>query len=302
MGITVLNALFLVESWREGVSFTRTLTLGRLDGFITLNDSRRVAKFLPRDSAFVRSLDRGVVPVYMDELFVAMGATCIEALDASDFEGATFVHDLNDPLEAHLHSQYDAIVDGGTLEHIFNIPVAFKNVMDALKVGGHFFATLPANDLSGHGFYQFSADFFYRTFCEENGFEIVKLLVAPLYVAGKWLDGPVFDVMDPVLMRGRVEIHSRKGTVFLVQARKVSNVAVFSTWPQQSDYSAAWSTNSGNRKDAGAAGAPSRLPLWSLIASRFGGVGRIITRRREKRAWTRQCRKNPALKPHAWSY
>lgn len=44
-----------------------------------------------------------------------------------------------------MHSKYDAVLDAGTPEHVFNVPAAFKNVMDALKVGGHFFGTLSAN-------------------------------------------------------------------------------------------------------------------------------------------------------------
>jgi len=69
--------------------------------------------------------------------------------------------------------------------------------MDALKVGGHFFAGLPANNGRGHGFYQFSAEFFYRVFSEENGFQMRELFVAPVWSAGKWLDGSAFEVFDP---------------------------------------------------------------------------------------------------------
>jgi hypothetical protein len=60
-------------------------------------------------------------------------------MDASDFEGVMILQDLNEPLAARLHSQHDAVVDTGTLEHVFNVPKACKNVMDALKVSGHSF-------------------------------------------------------------------------------------------------------------------------------------------------------------------
>jgi hypothetical protein len=301
VGLTILNALFLVESWRDGASFDRTLTLGRLDRFITPSDLRRVARLLPGDSAFVQSVRRGEAPRYMDDLFTAMGAQSVDAVDASNFEGAAISHDLNEPLAPHLHSRYDAVIDGGTLEHIFNVPVACKSVMEALKVGGHFFATLPANNNCGHGFYQFSADFFYRAFSPENGFEIVKLLVAPIYAARRWLDGPVFKVLDPAVLKSRVEIKSRKETVFLVQARKVKQVAVFASWPQQSDYAAAWSSQkSGTAKDGGLAGDASAVRLWFRLTDRLGGAYRILEKVTEQRMWARQCLRNPALKPYAW--
>jgi hypothetical protein len=125
-------------------------------------------------------------------------------------------------------SRYDAVVDGGTLEHVFNVPVAFRNAMDAVKVGGHFFATLPANNQCGHGFYQFSTEFFYRVFCAENGFVVIKLIVAPMYAGGRWLDGPAFDVADPETMGTRVNIYGRKQMLFLLQAKKLAQKAVFS--------------------------------------------------------------------------
>src|ERR1700756_3634019 len=143
MGVTILNALFLAECLREGAIFNSTLTLGRLDCFMSCGDLKRIARLLPNGSEFVKSVRRGEIPAYMDHLFRAMGASCVDAMDASDFEGATILQDLNEPLAAHLRCKYDAVVDGGTLEHVFNVPTAFKNVMDALKVGGHFFGILP---------------------------------------------------------------------------------------------------------------------------------------------------------------
>jgi len=187
----------------------------------------RSAKDRPGKSKFVESVERGEVPPDMDDLFTSMGARRVDAMGASGFESAAILQDLNEPLAAHLHSQYDAVAETGTLEHVFNIPMACKNVMDALKIGGHFFAGLPANNYRGHGFYQFSAEFFYRVFSAGNGFEVRKLFVAPAYVAGKWLDGPVFEVSDPKEVRGRVEVEGKRKMLFLVQAQKVRQEAVF---------------------------------------------------------------------------
>lgn len=302
MAVTILHALFLAECWREGARFDSTLTLGRLDNFMWRRDLQRIARLLPSKSLLVESVRRGEIPRYMDDLFTAMGAKHVEAMDASDFEGATILQDLNEPLAAHLHSQYDAVVDTGTLEHVFNMPMAFKNVMDALKVGGHFFAGLPANNYCGHGFYQFSAEFFYRVFSKENGFEMRKLFVAPAYAAGKWLDGPVFEVSDPKEVAGRVEIEGRRTMLFLAQAQKVKQEAVFAKWPQQSDYSAAWSRRTADqrRQDNETTMLQSAAKACKRVIGRIKGVGRVSVRIRERSVWTRQCLRNSALKPHKW--
>lgn len=298
MGVTILNGLFLVEARAAGARFDATLTLGRINCFLTPTDLRRIAAALSKIDSQAASTMNGDMPRYMDEFFIALGAKRLDALDASDFEHAQLIHDLNEPLPERLHGQYDAVVDAGTLEHVFNVPTAFRNVMDALKVDGHFLALLPANNQCGHGFYQFSAEFFYRTFCAENGFEVVRLVVAPIYAGRRWLDGPAFDVADPETMGDRVNIAGRKQLVFMLHARKLAQTRIFKKWPQQSDYVAAWS-------------ATDQTPALPLVARRRSlkwlrrHVGALVhwsVRTYERWVWIRQSRSNRALKPHKWMY
>jgi hypothetical protein len=296
MGVTILNALALLQARAEGASFERTLMLGRLACFMSPRDLRRVAQRLSPDSVFVRDVGEGRTPAYMDDFFRALGATTLDALDASAFEGATIVHDLNEPLPSHLLGQYDAVVDGGTLEHVFNLPTAFKNAMDALAVGGRFFAALPANNYCGHGFYQFSAELFYRVFCADNGFEVERLLVAPAYASGKWLDGPAFSVADPDALNDRVNIGARTQLLFLAQARKTAQRPVFTRWPQQSDYVAQWARPGG----AAPAAPGAAVKAIRYLAGRAGGFGRLSARMRERWLWRRAAGANPALTRHRW--
>jgi SAM-dependent methyltransferase len=302
MAVSILQALFLVESWREGAPFGSTLTLGRIGHLMSRSDLKRVARLLPKDSEFVQMVERGEVPQYSEELFKAMGSTRIEAMDASAFEGATILQDLNEPLVPGLRSHFDTVVDSGTLEHVFNVPAAFKNAMDALKVGGHFFAGLPANNWCGHGFYQFSAEFFYRVFSEENGFQMRKLFVAPVWSAGRWLDGPAFEVFDPKEMKERVEIEGKALMSFLVHAQKVREEVPFGKWPQQSDYLAAWARGPADQR-----GQPANPTVFQYAGKAYrkivrcvGSVGRLAERVKEKNVWARQCVGNPALNRHKW--
>src|SRR5437763_3852117 len=55
-------------------------------------------------------------------LFRALGFTSVESLDASDYEGADIVWDLNKAVPDSLKAKYDVVFDGGTSEHVFNFP------------------------------------------------------------------------------------------------------------------------------------------------------------------------------------
>src|SRR5438477_418150 len=84
--------------------------------------------------------------------------------------GPHFPHDMNEPIPDKFKETYTAVLDGGSLEHVFNFPVAIKNCMEMVKVGGHYLAITPANNFFGHGFYQFSPELYFTVLSKENGF------------------------------------------------------------------------------------------------------------------------------------
>ena len=88
--------------------------------------------------------------------FKSLGFNQVHSLDFSDFEGANIIHDLNIPIKDGLTNSYDLIFDGGTLEHIFNLPEALKNIFLLLKTGGFIVHNLPSHNHVDHGFYMFS--------------------------------------------------------------------------------------------------------------------------------------------------
>ena len=101
----------------------------------------------------------------------------VSSVDASDYERATHIHDFNQPLPASLANRFSVVHDGGTIEHVFNIPQAFKNCMEMVRVGGHFIQVNVANNYMGHGFWQFCPELIYRIFSRENGFQIKAVLM-----------------------------------------------------------------------------------------------------------------------------
>ena len=69
--------------------------------------------------------------------------------------GTKFAERLDLNLPHDLGEQFDAIINLGTAEHIFNVYQVFKSMHDWLKVGGRMYHNLPMYGENDHGFYNF---------------------------------------------------------------------------------------------------------------------------------------------------
>lgn len=247
------NAIcFLFAAREAGVDFSRTLTLGRQRLHLSTGDLRRSCARMGEpitraeaDALFAHA------DGYADALLARLGARDIDAIDASPYEGASIVHDLNLPIPDALKGRFTTVIDGGTLEHVFDLPRALRSCMEMLAPGGHFLGMSPANNQMGHGFYQFSPELFYRVFSIENGFTVERMFVyegATTTPSYRW-----YAVRDPQLAGRRVTLVGRSEASLLVQARKLHEVPAFVHPPQQSDYAAAWANG-----DAARSGEPLR--------------------------------------------
>lgn len=224
MGISLSSAYFLIGEMRRGVDFSKTLTLGRQGVYMQRDHYKVVCSLL--------NVEATRIATYADELFAGLGAKSLDVLDASSYEGAGFTHDLNKPLTATPSRKWSCVIDGGTLEHVFNFPEAIKTCMELVEQGGHLILITPWNNWAGHGFYQFSPELFYRIFCAQNGFRLERLLI---YRDNKW-----FSILDPKDLGERIEDISPKQTELFVSAKKIDSASFFLEWPQQSDYVTAW--------------------------------------------------------------
>jgi hypothetical protein len=132
-------------------------------------------------------------------------------------------------------------------------------------VGGHFIGITPTNNWTGHGFYQFSPELFFRIFSEPNGFRIVRMIMFENQPEAEW-----FEVADPDAIRERVSFVNAQPTNLLVLAEKVESVQIFAAPPQQSDYVALWKSKD-TKTEAGT------RPPPTLIDGRRTG-GRLFSR------------------------
>lgn len=246
------DARTLCRARVRGVSFDRTLTVGRLNLFlhpVELQALRSTWLAGVTGLSGGARLERYRLGDYADEFIrQCLGASSITVIDHSDYEGADRVHDLNQPLPGDLVEQFDAVIEAGTLEHVFNFPVAIASLMTAVKVGGSIFLTTPANNLCGHGFYQFSPELMYRVFSPENGFTVrgVTFLEARFPAVESTPIVRVRRVADPAVVGRRVGLRSRRPVMMAVEATRVERRTPFATTPLQSDYVAKWEGGGGS--------------------------------------------------------
>ena len=152
MGIKTSSARLLAKLKRAGESDLRSVCMfGRQELCLTAGQIRVFCK----DYQDVLQNDFQK-ETFCENFLKALGAEEIHSLDASDFEGADIICDLNRPIPEEYRNQFTCIIDGGTTEHIFSFPQAMENVIDMLTVGGYYIGLIPSNNWNGHGLYQLS--------------------------------------------------------------------------------------------------------------------------------------------------
>jgi hypothetical protein len=230
LGIEPDTLRFLLDARRSGVDFTSTLCIGRQYLFMSPDQlAQAFADFGERvpveelGDAFCGTADR---------ILRRLGAESIDALDASPYEGANLIADLNEPLDPTLEGNYSAVLDLGTREHVFDAVTGLRNCMRTVALGGHLLVVNPLDGYVGHGFYQFAPEFFYRTLDSRSGFAVERMLASD---RRRW-----WEVADPSALGRRVETKFSRPTALHVRARRLEQLEPLRELPQQSDYVRAW--------------------------------------------------------------
>jgi hypothetical protein len=236
MGLNANSLTYLALAHARGIRFGNVLMIGRQSLTVTRGELNRILTLnLPESTKNVlRQLEVGR-DLYSEQFFWLCGATSVDSMDKTAYEGATVLHDLNLPVPPTLCASYDLVVDGGSIEHVFNVPVVLTNYMKMLRTGGHYICNTATNNYSGHGFYQFSPEFFYAAFAEENGFEVVETCLYEENGRSGW-----YRLTPPANAARRLTFQNSVPAHLLVLARKTADVPVFTQAPQQRMYSAAW--------------------------------------------------------------
>jgi hypothetical protein len=254
MGIDVhgLNLLRYSKSFGD---FGKTVTIGR-QGLDVSEAQLRSAIEIRSDHKKER---------YIETLLLRhFGADGVDSIDNSDYEHATTVHDMNAPIPSGLEQVYDTVIDGGCLEHIYNVPQALRNCSLLCKPGGQILHILPANNFCGHGFWQMSPELFFSLYSFERGYCDTDVFLADLSNTNTW-----FKVAPPKDGR-RVNVHS--SSELYVLTRTVRRQVPFSqNNVQQSDYIFGWQNGATN------AGSP-QSPAIRGVKALVQGFKRSISR------------------------
>ncbi|MFD2740039.1 hypothetical protein ACFSUD_10695 [Sulfitobacter aestuarii] len=238
MGIDCAFALQLLEAVPLVQGRSAGLMLGR-QGLAVRQGHR---KYLRRALA-ARDLSRNY-PDYLQEdgfaetFLQKIGYPEMQAMDASAYENCAITHDLNDPLPQHLRGRFDVVIDGGTLEHVFNTPQALDNVFHLLREGGIFLSINGMSGWAGHGFYQFSPELVWRYWQDARGCEVLACRAVSIDPAE-----PPVEVMDTGKQGARFRARKLEGRWYLYHAiRKpgTANAAERIAKTAQGDYALRW--------------------------------------------------------------
>lgn len=130
-----------------------------------VGDVHRHTSRMFSDDAVLTALAKDFV--HAKVFFRMLGIDEYTDIDAFDFDKPLVVHDLNQPIPTALADAFGLVIDGGTIEHIFDVRGVLTNVVRMLRVGGH--VVHMASFEMDHGFYSFSPCLFFD-FYAANGF------------------------------------------------------------------------------------------------------------------------------------
>lgn len=171
MGLPTASILHMLSEAKKRPFSGKALVLGRAIIGVTqseLVDLAQLKEFRLIDGEYGFSHNPGAAKKHLISdtyFFETIGFDAMESLDVFDYENPTHVHNLGDPnLPDNLIAQFESVIDVGTLEHVFNIPVALNNIFRMLKVNGRAIFHVASTNYIDHGYYMFSPILFWDYF------------------------------------------------------------------------------------------------------------------------------------------
>jgi len=215
MGLT-LAALEVLKPYLKG----RVLSLGYQDIVATAEEIARLFGVRTgKTTSHGAWHGKGFALPETRSFFSAIGCEYV-CVDIAAIRGGEEIRDLNAP--QLWEDQFDLVIDGGTLEHCFNVGQAFVNAASAVMSGGHIFHWNPLS-MVNHGFFNFSPTL-YHDFYTQNGWDVVKMFAATR-------DGRC----QKIAPTARIKTISELSNVVLARRPHVSKSSCF-VYPTQSKY------------------------------------------------------------------
>lgn len=279
MGLTATDLDLLLELRRRNLPISRIATIGSLSLYLHPQQMAHLRQIIPKNRSLAEYRWGDTANPILCEL---TGASEVVSIDMSDYQGSSIVHDMNISLAGKrpdLAAQFDLVIDGGTLEHVFNFPVAVANLMFLVRKGGHVLSANPANNLCGHGFYQFTPELMYRIYSGANGFSVDHVILTQSRHMSVEMDPrpKSFRVVDPASLGHRTLVRNRWPVTIRTLAERVGDQPSSGLNVQQSDYVTAWNS-SPKAKPQGGPKAALRKIFHQLPRTLQSRISDILTR------------------------
>ena len=177
MGLSRASIAWLMEESQRRPFKGTLLTLGVQNVYQTQLEFENLARTMGVELGPAPSDDRTVLvenTISADHVFRRLGFERVVTTDADPFEGCDFTFDLNEASVPPEHlGQYDMVLDGGTLEHIFHVPNALSNLLRFARDDGRIVHHAPSSNHIDHGFWMFSPALFWDYY-SANGLELPR--------------------------------------------------------------------------------------------------------------------------------
>jgi hypothetical protein len=217
MGIGFHELCFLSFCLKEKEPKTLA-TIGRQENHINFNQYKKI---------FNKDIKHLIDEKYSDNLLKAqIGLSKIESFDVSSKDNPSKISDFNKNLK--FLEKFDVFFDGGSLQNIFNIPVALKNISNNTKIGGTIIHVTAANNFCGLGFYQFAPEFFLNYYSEENGFKNTKIFVVNCDQEKYW-----FQLNNKNHNNYPINVNTTERLLCLVKTEKIEDKEIKSIFQKQ---------------------------------------------------------------------
>lgn len=252
MGLARCGSLLFLMEYSVKPFHGSVLQLGRQDVYFDYPTYQAHATQLGLELKPLNSITKRANPYFpaLDAIddgafFKSLGFDTVHSIDASSFEQATHIHDLNHPVPESLHGLYDVVFNGGTMEHIFHIPNVLANMHKMLKVGGKLIHYAPVYNFVDHGFYCFSPGLLLDYYSANNYTILTTYLVCHKNPIDHFTDPLVIKYspgdLDPYAMGGlnREVLNGHDMMQIFLVAEKTANSSC-DVIPQQGYYQRAW--------------------------------------------------------------
>jgi hypothetical protein len=178
--LQLINGVDQLFKRRDNFKKLKVASLSYLDLIVGLTEVQKYFPNLNINNLQFRSDSKkicdwhGIIPeipiIETSSFFKEIGFD-VDFFDFDIVRGVEKVIDLNEPLKKEFIGQYDLVLDTGTLEHCFNVGVAFQNMCNFVKVNGIIITASPITKVN-HGFWNFSPCV-YDNFFTQNGWKVL---------------------------------------------------------------------------------------------------------------------------------